>query len=194
LPADVTGLLGTTDLTARLDRWLTEARGDEAAAARTRAHWLEQVAQESATFRGVLLDLAEHGGGVVVDAAGGRQRGRLRLVASDFCVLRTDRDVDVLLAYRAIGSVGPEPGSPVAPVGDRPAPGELGLAEAVAVVAADRPRVRIVTLPAAAALTGTLRAAGQDVITIVTDGPAAAPVYVPVAAIAELRLVDAALG
>ena len=58
-------LLGGDDLLARLDRWVSDARSDEAAAARARERWLKQAADESATFSGVLFDLAERGAPVV---------------------------------------------------------------------------------------------------------------------------------
>ena len=96
---------GGGDLTGDLARWLAEARVDEAAASRAREQSLRQQAGEEATLAGVLLDLAERGGAVVVDVAGGRrQRATVRAVAEDFCALRTDQG-EVLVAYAGIAAV-----------------------------------------------------------------------------------------
>ncbi|MGH9005512.1 MAG: hypothetical protein ACRDYV_20495, partial [Acidimicrobiia bacterium] len=54
------------DLDARLQRWATEARVDEAARRRSREWWLRRQAEEGATLAGVLADLLEAGTAVTV--------------------------------------------------------------------------------------------------------------------------------
>jgi hypothetical protein len=176
------------DLGERLERFVAEAVADEAATSRSRRRWLTQMAEESATFTGVLLDLAEAATPVVLDVVGGRRhRGRVRLVGADFCLLRLDNGDDMLVAYRGIAAVRPEPGSG-APAGDRRTPVELELAEALAIAAADRPRVAALTVAGGEPVGGTLRAVGRDVVTIEGDGPQRSSVFVPIAAIAEVRV------
>jgi len=183
------GLLGGPDLTARLERWVAEARTADAAASRARERWLRVQADESSTFAGVLLDLAERGTPVVVHGpAGRRHRGVITAVATDFLALRTSGGRDVLLAYGGIASVRPDARGP-GPVGDRVVRAELGLAEMLSVLAAERPRVLVVTTADGdGGIAGELRGVGRDVMTLRLDGePRSA--YVAVAAVAELALV-----
>jgi hypothetical protein len=180
--------LGSADLLGRLDRWVAAAHVDEAAAARARGRWRRTVADESATFAGVLLDLAERGSPVMVQGRGGRrQRGKVVAVGADFAALRTAQDVDVLLAFSGIAVVRPD-GRTAGPAGDRAVTFELGMAEAIAAVAADRPRVLLVTTADGDGIAGELRSVGRDVATLRLDGEAGTA-YVPISAIAELRLV-----
>lgn len=183
------GVLGAPSLDARLDRWLADARSTDAAAARARARWLRVQAEESATFAGVLVDLAERSTSVVVQAAAGRRhRGVVALVAADFCVVRTDAGRDVLIAYRGISSIRPDLRSEL-PVGDRSVRAELGLAEMLNIVASDRPRILITTLVPSEGVAGELRSVGRDVVAIRTDGDGRVPTYVPIDVIAEVTVV-----
>ena len=183
------GVLGGPDLTARLERWVADARSADAAAARARQRWLQVQADESATFVGVLVDLAEQGAPVVIHGRGGRRhRGTIAAVASDFCALRTSGDRDVLLAFGGIGSVRPDART-ASPSGDRAVRADLGLAEMLSVLAVERPRVLIVTTADAESIAGELRSVGRDVVTIRLDGAPRASAYVAIAAIAEVSLV-----
>jgi hypothetical protein len=184
----MTGLLGGDDLIARLARWVSDARTDEAAAARARERWLVQVAEESATFSGVLLDLAERAAPAVVVGHGDRRhRGVVTAVAADFCILRTPAGRDVLVAFRGISSVRIDAGVG-APTGDRAVHVDVALAEALAALAGDRPRVLIVTAGGADGIAGELRAVGLDVATVRLDGDPAATAYVPIPSIVEVTL------
>jgi hypothetical protein len=178
------------DLVSRLDRWAADLRGDEAAAARARERWLLTQSEESSTFAGVLLDLAEQATTVVIEGrAGRRHRGYVTAVAHDFCGLRTPAGRDVLLSHAGIASVRPERRSS-APAGDRAVHLEATLAEALAAVAEDRPRVLVVTLASAAGVAGELRSVGRDVLTLRLDGDPPTPVYIATSAVAELTLVE----
>jgi hypothetical protein len=184
----VDDLLGVSGLLARLDRWVASARVDEAAASRARERWLRQIAEESASFAGVLLDLAERGEPVTVQGRGGRRhRGTISAIGADFAALRTPSGADVLLAFAGIASIRTD-GHDAGPRGDRATSFELGLAEAVAAIAADRPRVLLVTTADGDGLAGELRSVGRDVATVRLDGDGGLA-YVPLNAIAELRLV-----
>jgi len=158
---------------------------DEAAAARARERWLRQQAGEEATLVGVLLDLAERGTAVVVESAGGRrQRATITAVAEDFCALRTDQGGDALVAYAGVDSVAPL--DDVASSGDRPRALDMTLIEAIAVMAAERPRVLVVARDGTSRA-GELTSVGRDVVTMRTDGTPR-HVYLPVSAIAEVAI------
>jgi hypothetical protein len=190
LPEDATGLLdGSADLFAELNRWAATARVEDAATARARERWLRQQAAEEASLAGILLDLAEQATPVVVTTtADRRHRGTIRAVGVDFIVVHARAGRDVLVGLAAVGGVRPEARGD-APVGDRDAELDLRLVEAIAALAAERPRVFVVTIGAREGVSGELRGVGRDVVTLRLDGDPRATVYVPVASIAELSLV-----
>ena len=64
---------------------------------------------------------------------------------------------------------------------------DVGLAEALTVLAEDRPRVLVVTMADAEGLAGELRAVGADVLTLRLDGVGRPTAYVPIPSIAEVR-------
>jgi hypothetical protein len=176
------------DFVRRLDRWVADMRSDDAAAARARERWLFTQAQESSTFAGVLVDLAEQGATVSIEGRNARRhRGRIVVVAHDFCALRTQAGRDVLLSYAGIASVRPERRS-VAPTGDRAVRLEATLDDALGILAEDRPRVLIVTLAGDNGMAGELRSVGRDVLTLRLDGDPAAPAFIAIAVIAEVSL------
>ncbi|MGI8662138.1 MAG: hypothetical protein ACR2LQ_02870 [Acidimicrobiales bacterium] len=188
LPTDVGGLLGGGDLLAHLDRWVALARSDEAVAARTRRRWLRQIADESASFAGVLVDLAERATPVVVQGVGGRRhRGIVAGIGADFAALRTADGADVMLAFAGMASVRVD-GSGGATLGDRDVRVEMALAEALAALAATRQRVLVVTLAEPEGIAGELLSVGSDVLNVRLDGAARGIAYVPIATVAEVRL------
>jgi hypothetical protein len=95
----------------------------------------------------------------------------------------------VLLTHAGIASVRPERRSN-APAGDRSVPLDATLADALAVLAEDRPRVLVVTLASTDGVAGELRSVGRDVITLRVDGSPPAPVYIAISAVAEVSSVD----
>jgi hypothetical protein len=179
---------GGTDLTRRLADFAASSRADDAAAARAREGFLRRTALEEATFAGVLVDLAERGSPVLVVGAGGRRhRGVLRSIGADFVGLRTPDGRDVLLAHRGIASVRPAGRAPEA-AGDRATTLPLGLGEALAVLAEDRPRVLVLTVPGDEGLAGLLTSVGRDVVAVLLDGGDRRTAYVALAAVAEVTL------
>jgi hypothetical protein len=176
------------DLVARLSAWVASSAADEAAAARSRERWLRTAAEESATFAGVLVDLAERGAPVLVAGrAGRRHRGVVRAVGDGFLVLVLADGSHVLLATAGVAWVRAEHRADAA-TGDRAVDLPMGLADALAALAEDRPRVLVVTTADDDGLAGELRAAGVDVLTLELDGPDRPPAYVPLATVAEVRL------
>ena len=180
-------------LTSALAAFVGDAKASEAADARSREAFLRRSAAEEGSFAGVLVDLAERGVPLLVAGAGGRrQRGILAAVGADFVVVRTPEGREVLLAHRGIASVTPEPGAAEV-AGDRAVTLPIGLPEALAVLAEERPRVLLVTVAgtgegAEGGVAGELRAVGRDVVSIRLEGPDRRTAYVPVANLAEVRL------
>lgn len=175
------------DLVGGLTRWLADARSDAAVASRARERWLRQQAEEEALFAGILLDLAERNHTVVIQLAGRRRHhGHVRAVADDFLALRSLDGTDLLLRYDGIVAVRPQ-GSAAPFAGDRPCALDMTFAEAIAALAAERPRVLVMTRDGTG-LSGDLRAAGRDVFALRFDGDARATGYVPLAAVAEITI------
>ena len=178
---------GGDDLTSALQRFAAEAQVGEAAASRARQRWLQQQAVEETTFAGVLTDLAERGRPVLAHTtAGRRHRGLIRAVGTDFVSISTDTGADVLVATHALTSVRSQPRDTAAHSG-RAVSLAMTLADAVAALSEERPRVAIATTDEAT-LNGELRAVGQDVVTLRVDGDTRANVYVPLGAVTDISV------
>lgn len=172
----------------RLGAWAAELRADEGVAARAREGFLRRTAGEDATIAGVLLDLAEQGGPVLLTLSGGRRhRGVVRAVGRDFVGLVTSQGTEVLAATTGLVSVRPEARRGVV-AGDRPTELGAGLAEVLAVAAEARPRVLVVAAGDPDGLAGELRSVGRDVLVLRLDGVDRPTAYVPVANLVEVSL------
>jgi hypothetical protein len=179
-------LLGES-LDTRIDRWVAEARVDEAARRRVRERWLRHQAEEDATVAGVLADVAERGAPVALHARGGRRhRGEVRALGRDFVALRSATS-DVVVALAAITSVHIEPGRR-ATVGDRSVMTSLRLSDVLVELAAERVAALLVTTGGDDAVAGTLQSVGRDVVVVRLAGDPGGTAYVPLAAIAEAVL------
>lgn len=195
------GIIGgseTGDPTEAFVRDLRHLVADASArqAARERVHErsLRAVAEAEATFVGIVVDLAEREVTVVVRTSAGRShRGRVVGAGRDFLVLEDGERPPVVVATAAIASLRSQPDGPATAARDvagaRPAPLETGLAGLLARWAAERPRVQV-TPTGDEPITGELRAAGLDVVTLRLDGPSRPVVHVPMAAITDIALLD----
>jgi len=190
---DASALVGPVGggLDARLHRWASEARVDEAARRRAREWWLRRQAEEGATLVGVLADLLEAGTAVTVHTSSGRQHGgRVRALGADFVAVGAPTGL-VLVALDAVTSLRTPPGEPPV-VGDRSLDGAASgplLRDVAAGLAADRERVLLVTRDGEA-VAGVLRSVGQDVAVVRGGGEPPVTCYVALDAIAELVLED----
>jgi hypothetical protein len=174
--------------TSRLDRWVADARVDEAARARSRERWLRSVAEQEATIAGVLIDLAERGAGVALSTtAGRRHRGAIGALGADFVALRPASGPEVLVAMGSVSVLRTLPAEDPA-AGDRAVSTELTLAEVLGELAAERCRVLLVTRAGSDSVSGELRSVGQDVVVLRADADLPATAYVPLGAIAEVTL------
>jgi hypothetical protein len=181
-------------LLAEFARWTADERAGEAARSRTRERWLRQQAVEAARLAGVALDLAERRAAVIVRTSAGRtHRGRLAAVGSDFWMLATDAGHPCLISVAAVGSlrVAAGAGRPSWDpdlVGDRDDVVDMTMGDALAIVAADRPRVALGVRGDAEVLTGELRAVGIDVLTLRSAGQPPSTAYVPLSSVTECSI------
>lgn len=188
LPRSAPGVLGGSPASA-LERWAADAAVDEAARSRTRARWLQVQSEESASFVGTLLDLAERADPVVVDAGGQQVRGPLVGIGGDFVVVRApmgDRAADVLVRVDAIDVVRAAPGA-VEVRGDRATLLDVQLGAVLGPMAADRPTVVVRTVQGVS-VRGELRTAGTDVVRLLVDGDPPTPAWIRLEAVAMLTI------
>lgn len=177
------------DFAEHLERWVAEARIDEAALGRARERWLREVAEQEATLAGVLTDLAERGAPVTVHVRGGRRHhGAIHGVGADFVAVGRTNGTDsheVLVAVRAITAV--RTGADVgATIGDRAIGTELRLADVLGELAADRERVVVVS--DGETVVGEVRSVGNDVAVLRADTDPPGTVYLPLAMLDEVTL------
>jgi hypothetical protein len=170
-------------LLAALGRWAADERGAEAGRQRSRERWLRQRATGSATFTGILTDLAEGGAEVVVTTAARAWSGAVVGVGRDFCVLEDRAGGGILVALAAVISVvaagdGRRPGRVGDPSGERTAPIGLRLIDALGVLAGERIPV-LVSLGPDHQIIGELIAVGSDVVTVRVERPAGTLVHIP---------------
>ncbi len=179
-------------LLADLARWTADTRTDEAARSRTRERWLRQQATEDARFAGVALDLAERQVAVAVVTTTARTlHGHIVAVAGDFMVLRHEGGTSTFLALAAAATIRPQGGYRGADAAsERTGRADTVLVDVVTALAADRPRVRVVVEGGGEALAGELRAASGDVATLRLDGDPPATIYLQLASMRELTILD----
>ena len=190
-PTDLVRGVGASSFTAHLDRWVAEARVDDAALRRARERWLLEVAEQEATLAGVLADLAERRGPLTLHGRGGRRHhGVLRVLGVDFVVVGLPSGTDVLMTIDSLTSVRTAPavelarGDEQASSADSVATG-LRLHDVLTELAVDRERVVVVTTDGET-LTGQLRSVGHDVAVVRADAEPRATAYVALAAITEI--------
>lgn len=175
------------DFAEHLERWVAEARIDEAALGRARERWLREVAEQEATLAGVLTDLAERGAPVTVHLRGGRRHhGTVVGVGADFIAVGPTASApgaEVLVAVHAITGVQTGPN---ATIGDRALGTELHLSDVLSELATDRERVAIVS--DGEVVVGELRSVGIDVAVLRTESDAPSVRYLSLRAIDEVTL------
>jgi hypothetical protein len=177
------------ELVEAFARWAAGQRAGSAAAARSRERSLREQARASATWAGILVDLAEAATVVGALVAGQRRSGRLVGVGRDFCILEPRSGRTALVCLDAVSELSPDYGTTAGlPAGDRGAALDLTLMTAMALLAEERYPVAVLTTTGAETA-GDLVAVGADVLTIRTNPPARRVVYVPRTAVAlcELR-------
>jgi hypothetical protein len=141
---------------------LADARGEA-----ERRSLLAGVATESATFVGALVDLGESAAPVSVRTRAGRLHvGSIVLVGLDFAVVE-GAGGQLWCPLSAIAGVRVVAGSPPA-TGARVGT-DLGLADALALLVEDHPRV-VLELSSGEAVAGVLLAVGVDVLTLRSEG------------------------
>jgi hypothetical protein len=144
-PDDVVAGAERPGFASRLDRWVADARVDDAAQRRTRERWLRAVAEQEATMAGILLDLAERAATVSLTTTSGRRhRGAIDAIGADFVALRPASGGEILAPLPAVAAVRALAEVDTT-IGDRATTTELRLAEVLAELAAERERVLVIT-------------------------------------------------
>jgi hypothetical protein len=182
-------------LIASFEKWAAGQRATEHAAARARTAWLTRQSATTATWTGVLLDLAERESFVIVTLGPTHLSGRLVGVGADFCVLEQDNERPAVIALSSVTSVAAAPAGPShsgPPGGHRPPSLELGLLAVLEGLMEERAPLVVHAASSAGRATpveGELAAVGEDVTTVRSTGRPRRTVHIPLAAIVfcELR-------
>jgi hypothetical protein len=175
-------------LAAAFERWAASERITEAAASRRRWRSLSEQASASATWTGVLLDLAERAEPVVVCIGADRLTGRLVGLGPDFCVLEQAGGRPAVVRSAAVCSLSPaETRRSETPAGQRFPALELSLASVLEALAGER--APVVVHCGGAPIEGELLSVGSDLVTLRADGQPRRLTHVPLGALTwcELR-------
>lgn len=172
---------------ADLSRFTAATRTREAVRARSREHRLRQQVHELATLGGACRSLAEAGRPLTVTTVGGRSHhGRVRALGQDFVSLVVGGTREVIIPLDMVAVL--EPGGDGGPAGGPFRPGPT-MAEAVALLAADRPVVSIWCQGGGAPVVGELLAASAELATIGPQrGENRRAAYVRLSAVVELSV------
>jgi hypothetical protein len=178
--------LSGDDLVAAFGRWAADERVTLAAESRSRQRRISEAAFSSATWAGVLVDLAEAGEPLVLVVGSRRLSCVIVGVGLDFCVVESEGAPPSMVALRAILSVWPSERRISRPAGDRGPALRLSFAAALAVLAEER-------LPVALwigdeRVEGDLLAVGEDVATVRTPPPARRVAHLSLSAISACEL------
>jgi hypothetical protein len=177
-------------LDADLAELVADARADDAARTRVRERNLRAAAVTDATLVGIVLDLAERADPVTIRTTSGRTlSGRITLVARDAIALEAGPSGTTFVRFAAIASVRRlDGGRAPEPSGDRTPPRAVTLAALLADLASLHPRVALAVTGEPAVVSGELRAAGVDVVTIRLAGDPAVTAYFATAQLSEVTV------
>ncbi len=175
------------DLVAAFHRWAAGERTTAAARNRSRERSLRDQASASASWAGVLVDLAEQAATVVIGMGRVRCTGRIVGVARDFCVVQQAAGRPLLIGLEAISAVWPASRGGGFAAGDRRPSLALSMAGALSALAEERARVAL-TLSEGDQVEGELVAVGEDVITLRTEAPSRRSVYVRLASVRSCEI------
>ena len=159
-------------------RWAAEERIGEAALGRSRQRRMADAASASATWAGVLLDVAETALPVVLTVGSRRLSCRILGVGADFCVTDSEGSTAFIVAVSAISALEPSPPARGNTAGDRPPP--IGMSFAAALAALADERLPVAVWSGEVRFDGELLAVGEDVATLRTAAPTRRLVYLPI--------------
>lgn len=186
------------DFLAELARWSAAEKVGRSVAERSRTRSLQDQAAATATWEGILVDLAEAACEVAVSVRWGRKvTGRLVGTARDFVVIESRRGAPVMVRTAAISAISPSTAvasaagpSAVAvsgrPGGRRRPPIDLDLAGALDALAAER--APLVVWVGAESFTGWVASCGEDFLTVRAEGAGQRPLYLPMESVVCVEL------
>jgi hypothetical protein len=165
------------------------ARHERAVQARAEERSRREVASAVASWSGTLRDLAEHDQLLTVRTSSGRtHRGRLAAVQRDHLVIVRETGMATIVRLRAVRAVRPEPANKAAvAMGDRSRAQDRGFEDWIERFREEQRRVVLDLDAGDGLLVGHVVAQGEDVVTVRMDGPEGGLVYLPTAAIIEIR-------
>jgi hypothetical protein len=167
------------DPLAALSRFVAESAVEQAARARSRLRWQQQLALDETTWLGLLRDLAEAATPVVLATTFGRRvAGTFTALGADFVCIAPHAGPTAIVTIGAIAGV-ERVDVRAAPSGRAAAPSEATFRELLAELAADRPAITW-HLGDGDACRGRLTGVGQGFIQLRVDGATPTISYLPI--------------
>jgi hypothetical protein len=167
------------DPLAALSRFVAESAVEQAARARARLHWQQQLALDETTWLGLLRDLAEAATPVVLATTFGRRvAGTLTALGADFVCVAPRAGPTAIVTMGAIAGV-ERVDIRLAPSGRTAAPSETTFRELLAELATDRPTITW-HLGDGDACSGRLMGVGQGFVQLRVDGATPTISYLPI--------------
>lgn len=168
-----------------LKAWSLEERIDRATADRTTFHWQQQLTNDESSLLGVLENAATGHTEISVTTNIATHRGPVILTGSDFFALDLQNRI-LLIAVRAVSNISLEAAWRTTLASPPNNGSKPSLAEALALAAGDRPRMRVGTIWNTEVRAGDLVAVGTDLIALDQAGPPRLTTMIPIDQLAEI--------
>jgi hypothetical protein len=173
-----------------MQQWTSEARLEQARAARQARRWQEDLTADEAKFSGLLNDLAERRSLVSISTEGGRRlTGSIHELGSDFVAISNIGQSPVYVRLHAVIAVEVD-GSPrnLGAPSDRDQEGLRNLDMVINELATDKTPIRFATKNAVELRTAKLTSSGIDVVTLELTGPPTRTLFVATEQLSEIAI------
>lgn len=184
------GSVNNESLNRAMQEWTSEARMEQARAARQTRHWQQHLAGEEARFSGLLLDLHERKCAIRIDTEGGRcLAGPIDEIGSDFIAIKNRSEMPAYIRLHVITAVEVD-GTPqnTGPPSIRTLEAFRSLDTVISELADRRALIRFATKNSSELRSAFITAAGIDVVTLELAGSPVRTLFVATEQLSEVSL------
>jgi hypothetical protein len=177
-------------LNQAMQQWTSEARLEQARAARQAHRWQNDISADEAKFSGLLQDLSERRSLVSISTEGGRRlTGSIYELGSDFVAISNIGQAPTFIRLHSVIAVEVD-GSPrdLGTPSDRSAAGQRTLDMVISELASEKTPVRFATKNAVELRTAKLTSSGIDVVTLELAGPPVRTLFVATDQLSEIAI------
>jgi hypothetical protein len=173
-----------------MQEWTSEARFEQAKAARQSQRWQKDIADDEAKFSGLLTDLAERRSLVSISTEGGRRlTGAIRELGADFVAISNIAQSPTYVRLHAVIGIEVD-GTPkhLGVPSDRDLTDLRSLDMVISELAAERTPIRFATKNAVELRTARLTSSGIDIVTLELTGPPVRTLFVSTEQLCEIAI------